>query len=97
MKKSKKTIAIATAFAMAIGATGCVPPNDDKPGNLIDKVIDKFDPSDDDVPVVYGPPEDFYDPSDDDVQCEYGVEPDYDPYYDDVEDVYGPPPEEWED
>lgn len=94
MKKSSKTIAIAATFAVAMGVTSCVPPTET--GKLTDGEANSiFNPGDDDVNCVYGPPEDF-DPDDDNVQTEYEAPyfDEYDPEDDEVQDVYGPPPEE---
>lgn len=100
MKKSKKTIAVAAAFAVALGTTACVP-DSSKPGELVKNKIDfpivDEDPDSYDVPCVYGPAID-YDPDEDDIQTEYGVPEvsEYDPYDDEISDVYGPPVDEWD-
>lgn len=95
MKKSKKTIAVAAAFAVALSATACVP-DSSKPGELVKNKID-FPIVDEDPPCVYGPAID-YEPYEEPVQTEYGVPEisEYDPYDDEISDVYGPPVDEWD-
>lgn len=92
MKKNAKTIAIATTFAIAMAATSCTPPGDQKPGRLTggDAV---FDPYYNEEPCVYGPAPDYDPDINNEVQTEYGVPliEEYDPNDDEPEVVYGPP------
>lgn len=91
MKKNAKTIAIAATFAVAIAATSCTPPGDQKPGKLTGG--DAYDPYYNEEPCVYGPAPDYDPDFDNVVQTEYGVPvvDEYDPADEEQDVVYGPP------
>ncbi len=93
MKRNKKTLAKALGVGLGAAAisaamlTGC----------------DWFNPFQQDVEAVYGPPPDFqerpYDPSKDEPEDVYGPPSyfgDYDPEQDIPAPVYGPPPEDYD-
>ena len=71
------------------------------PGCDVSGCSNPFDPSDNEIEGVYGPPGD-YDPSDNEIETVYGPpeyfgleeDDEFDPSDNELEDVYGPPPDE---
>ena len=86
MKKTKATALIAASFAVAMGLTACIPPEES--GDPTVRTKEETSETTPDVQVEYGAPIEYDDP---DVQTDYGAPTDYDPSDEDVQDVYGPP------
>ena len=74
MKKSKKTAMIAAAFAVAMGLTSCVPPEEDE---FKVRTKDEQEIKNEDPEVVYGPPPDIFDPSTESPTEVYGPPEDF--------------------
>lgn len=89
MKRSKKFLFTAAAFAGVLNMNGCVygPPPEGFYSDVDNSSIIGFEPSDNNNQNVYGPPpEDIYSDGDDSSII------DFDPSDNKNEDVYGPPP-----
>ncbi len=63
MKKTKKTLAIAATFAVAMNMSGCVSPDDstNDTSEVTTTSETKFNAEEEDIECVYGPPEAFED------------------------------------
>ena len=86
-RRVKAIVAGACAASMALAAAGCAPEGAVDPSELV-----PFDPSDEIVEAVYGPPPEYeYIPVFDGPGAYT-----YDPSSNQNEDVYGPPPDEIE-
>lgn len=97
MKKSKKTALIAAAFAVAMGMTGCVPPDGNNETEVSVRVKETVETSEPvqceyGAPIETDPQTDYGAPIETDPQTDYGAPVEYeDPTSAEVEDVYGPP------
>ena len=96
MKKSKKTALIAASFALAMGMTGCVPPDGNNETEVSVRTKESVQTSD--IQTDYGAPIDtdvqteYGAPIEEDPQTDYGAPIEYeDPSESEIEDVYGPP------
>lgn len=99
MKKTKKTLLTAAAFAAALSLSACDGTSSSGSSSASLPSSD-YEPSTEEIYDVYGPPSDIE--PDTDIQCEYGppaIEDDTTPptedgiMTDDIQCVYGPPPD----
>lgn len=88
MKKTKATALIAASFAVAMGLTGCIPPEDKNDDPAV-RTKEETEITSERPQTEYGAPIDY--DVDEPVADVYGPPTDYEPGDDEVTGVYGPP------